>query len=47
MLHTYADVMNFLLRTYATDAIIAEASSDVVNFRQSPAMTKEAYTRML
>lgn len=41
MLRTHRDVVNFLLRTYAPDEVIAEAFSDVFNFCKSSAMTEE------
>ena len=35
LLRTYPQVVNFLLRTYATDEVISEAVGDVTSFRQS------------
>ena len=47
LLETYAEVVNFLLRTYATDEVISEAVGDVTSFRQSSNMTEEAYSNQL
>ena len=47
LLETYAEVINFLLRTYATDEVIAEAVGDVTSFRQSSSMTEEVYSNHL
>ena len=47
MLESYEEVVNFLLRTYATDETIAEAYTEVVSFRQSSNMTEEAYRNQL
>ena len=47
MLESYEEVFNFLLRTYATDEIIAEAYTKVVSFRQSSNMTEESYSNQL
>ena len=47
LLRTYPQVVNFLLRTYATDEIIAEAYSDVMSFKQTSAMTEEQYSNLL
>lgn len=44
MLGTYGDMVNFLLRTYAMNEIIAKAYNDPANFRQSSAMTAETYS---
>ena len=41
LLETYAEVVKFLLRTYATDEVISEAVNDVTSFRQSSNMTEE------
>ena len=43
LLETYAEVVNFLLRTYATDEFISEAVGNVTSFRQSSNMTEEVY----
>lgn len=45
-LRTYGDVMNFLLQTYATNQVIAEAYSDVLDFHQNSALTKETSSRI-
>lgn len=47
ILRTCRDVVSFLLQTYATDDVMAKACNNVVNFRQSSAMTEETYFRML
>ena len=47
LLETYAEVVNFLLRTYATDEVISEAVGDVTSFRQSSNMTEEVYSNQL
>ena len=47
LLETYPEVVNFLLRTYATDEVIAEAVGDVTSFRQSSNMTEEVYSNHL
>ena len=47
LLETYAEVINFLLRTYATDEVISEAVGDVTSFRQSSNMTEEVYSTQL
>ena len=44
MLTTYPEVVNFLLQTYATDDVIAEAVTDVENLKQSTAMTEQEYS---
>ena len=47
LLETYAEVVNFLLRTSATDEGISEAVGDVTSFRQSSNMTEEVYSNLL
>ena len=47
LLETYAEVVNLLLRTYATDEVISEAVGDVTSFRQSANMTEELYSNQL
>lgn len=47
MLLTYKNVVSFLLQTYATDEVIAQAYSDVFNFRPSSAMIEETCSWML
>ena len=47
MLETYAEVVNFLLRTYATDKVISEAVGDVTSFCQSSNMMEEVYSNQL
>ena len=47
LLQTYPQVVNFLLRTYATDEVISEAVGDVTSFRQSSNMTEEVYSNHL
>ena len=47
LLQTYQQVINFLLRTFATDAVISEAFGDVTSFRQSSNMTEEVYSNHL
>ena len=47
LLETYAEVVNFLLRTYATDEVLSEAVDDVTSFRQSSNMTEEVYSNQL
>ena len=44
---TYAEEVNFLLRTYATDEVISEGVGDVTSFRQSSNMTEEVYSNQL
>lgn len=41
VLRTYEIVVSFLFRMYVVDEVIAEASSDVVNFRQISPMTED------
>lgn len=43
MLHTYLEVVNFLLQTYATNEMIAEAYNEFVMFLQNFAVTKQDY----
>ena len=47
LLRTYPQVVNVLLRTYATDEVISEAVGDVTSFRQSSNMTEEVYSNHL
>ena len=47
LLRTYSQVVNFLLRTYATKEVISEAVGDVTSFRQSSNMTEEVYSNHL
>ena len=47
LLETYPEVVNYLLRTYATDEVISEAVGDVTSFRQSSNMTEEVYSNHL
>ena len=47
LLETYAEVVNFLRGTYATDKFISEAVGDVTSFRQSSNMTEEVYSNQL
>ena len=47
VLETYAEVVNFLLRTYATDEVFFEAVGDVTFFLQSSNMTEEVYSNQL
>lgn len=47
LLQAHGDVVNFLLRVYATDEVIAKAYRDVSSIRQIFAMTKEIYLRLL
>ena len=47
LLETYAEVVNFLLRTYATDEVISEAVGNVTFFCQSSNMTEEVYSKQL
>lgn len=35
LLHTYKEVVQLILRTYANDELVAMAYSEVVNFKQS------------
>ena len=44
---TYAEVVNFLLRTYATDEVFSKAVGDVTSFCQSSNMTEEVYSNQL
>ena len=44
LLETYAEVVDLLLRTYATDEVISEAVGDVTSFCQSSNMTQEVYS---
>ena len=43
VLSSYPEVVNYLLRTYATDEIIAEAYSEVTNYIQSTGMSEMEY----
>ena len=47
LLRTYPQVVNFLLRTYATDEVISEAVGYVTSFCQSSNMTEEVYSNHL
>ena len=47
LLRTYPQVVNFLLRTNATDEIISDAVGDVTSFRQSSSMAEMAYSNDL
>ena len=47
MIGTYPLVVNFMLRTYATDAVISEAVGDVTALRQSSNMTEDVYSNHL
>lgn len=47
MSQTYRDEVGFLLQAYATDVVTMEAYKNVVNFRQSFAMTEMIYSRVL
>ena len=47
LLETHVEVVNFLLRTYATDKVISEAVGDVTSFRQSWNMAEEVYSNQL
>ena len=47
LLWTYSQVVNVLLRTYATEEVISEAVGDVTSFRQSSNMTEEVYSNHL
>ena len=47
LLETYSEVVNVLLRTYATDEVISKAVGDVTSFRQSSNMTEETYSNQL
>ena len=47
LLETDAEIVSFLLRTYATDEVISEAVGDVTSFRQISNMTEEVYSNQL
>ena len=47
LLRTYPQVINFLLRTYATDEVTSEAVCDVTSSCQSSSMTEEVYSNHL
>lgn len=47
MLCSHGDVMNFLFRTYAKSAVIAELYTDVFNLPQTSGMTEMIYFRLL
>ena len=44
MLTSYEEVVQFLLKTYATEEAMAEAITDVENFKQSSSMDVQAYS---
>ena len=44
MLTSYEEVVQFLLKTYATEDTMAEAITDVENFKQSSSMDVRAYS---
>ena len=43
VLSSYPEVVNYLLRTYATNEVMAEAYADVTNFLQSSGMSETEY----
>ena len=43
VLSSYPEVVNYLLRTYATNEVIAEAYAEVTNFLQSSRMSETEY----
>lgn len=47
LLRAHGDGVDLLLRAYATDEVIAEASNEVTDFRQSSTVTEESYSRIL
>ena len=47
LLTSYKDVVNCLLENYATDEVIAEAYTDVTNFRQGSAVHETAFGQSL
>ena len=47
LLTSYKEVVKCLLENYATDEIIAEAYTDVTNFRQGPAVHESAFGQSL
>ena len=47
LLRTYQQVVNVLLRTYATEEVISEATGGLNSFRQSSNMTEEVYSNHL
>lgn len=46
-LKSYCEVVNYLLVTYATDNIIANAYMDVTNFKQPPGQSAAKYAQAL
>lgn len=44
---TYCEVVQYLIRTYASDDIIAQAEAELVNFRQPSNMNEETYAAAL
>ena len=47
MLTSYPELVNFMLETYATDDVIAEAVEDVESMRQSTGMTEQEFSNEL
>ena len=47
LLRTYPQVVNVLLRPYATDEVVSEAVGDVTSFHQISNMTEEVYSNSL
>lgn len=47
VLRTCVDVVNFVLRAYATTSFTAKAYTDVVSLSRGSAMAEEIYSRML
>ena len=47
LFETYAEVVNFLLRTCTTDKAISEPVGDITSLRQSSNMTEEVYINQL
>ena len=46
-LTSYSEVVHFLLKTYATDEVLAEAYADVQNYAQPSGMSEIDYSRRL
>lgn len=47
LLTSYPQVVNFLIRNYATDEVIAEAYNEVINCKQAATMTELRYSQLL
>ena len=47
LLHSYEEVVNFLVTTYLTNEVISEEYNSVMQFRQSSGMTEQEFADKL